>query len=95
MRKYEVIYIVKPNLEEEKYTEIIEKYNALIQTNGGEILKTEPWGKRRLAYEIDKIRDGYYVLLHILAPVELPAELERNFKIADEVIRYLIVKIEE
>jgi small subunit ribosomal protein S6 len=95
MRKYEVIYIIKPNLEEEKYSEIVEKYNALIQTNGGEILKTEPWGKRRLAYEIDKIREGYYVLLHILAPVELPIELERNFKIADEVIRYLTVKIEE
>jgi small subunit ribosomal protein S6 len=95
MRNYEVIYIIKPNLDEEKYTEIIEKYNALIQSNGGEILKTEPWGKRRLAYEIEKIREGYYVLLQISAPVELPAELERNFKIADEIIRYLVVKIEE
>lgn len=95
MRKYEVMYIIKPDLEEEKYKEIIEKYNALIQSNGGEILKAEPWGKRRLAYEINKIREGYYVLLQIAAEANLPMELERNFKIADEIIRYLVTRVEE
>ena len=95
MREYEVMYIIKPDLEEEKYASIIEKYNTLIQNNGGEIISVEPWGKRRLAYEIEKLREGYYVLLRIKAEPELPAELERNFRIADEVIRYLIVKIEK
>ena len=95
MREYEVMYIIKPDLEEEKYATIIEKYNTLIQNNGGEVVSVEPWGKRRLAYEIDKLREGYYVLLKINAGPELPAELERNFRIADEVMRYLVVKIEK
>ena len=95
MREYEVMYIIKPGFEEDKYTQIIEKFNALIQTNGGEIIKVEPWGKRRLAYEIDKLREGYYVLLRINGAPELPRELERNFKIADEILRYLVVRIGE
>jgi len=95
MRKYEVMYIIKPNFEEEKYREIVEKYNALIQSNGGEVLKVEPWGKRRLAYEINKIREGYYVLVNFEGPQDLPAELERNFRIADDIIRYLVVREEE
>ncbi|MDO4581421.1 MAG: 30S ribosomal protein S6 [Bacillota bacterium] len=95
MREYEVVYIIKPNFEDEQYTQIIEKYNALIQSNGGEILKVEPWGKRRLAYEIEKLREGYYVLLRINGEPELPAELERNFKIADEIMRYLVVRVGE
>ncbi len=89
------MYIIKPGFEEDKYAEIIEKYNALIQANGGEILKVEPWGKRRLAYEIEKLREGYYVLLRINGEPELPRELERNFKIADEIMRYLVVRVEE
>ena len=95
MREYEVMYIIKPGFEEDKYAESIEKYNALIQANGGEILKVEPWGKRRLAYEIEKLREGYYVLLRINGEPELPRELERNFKIADEIMRYLVVRVEE
>ena len=95
MREYEVMYIIKPGFEEDKYAEIIEKYNALIQANGGEILKVAPWGKRRLAYEIEKLREGYYVLLRINGEPELPRELERNFKIADEIMRYLVVRVEE
>ncbi|MCR4962682.1 MAG: 30S ribosomal protein S6 [Firmicutes bacterium] len=95
MRKYEVMYIIKPSFEDEKYAAIIDKYNALIQSNGGEVLKVEPWGKRRLAYEIDKLREGYYVLLQMMASPELPKELERNFKIADEIMRFLITRVEE
>jgi len=95
LREYEVVYIVKPNFEDEKYPQIIEKFNTLIQNNGGEVLKVEPWGKRRLAYEIEKLHDGYYVLLRINAGADLPKELERNFRISDEIMRYLIVKVEE
>lgn len=95
MREYEVMYIIKPNFEDEKYPEIIEKYSALIQNKGGEIISVEPWGKKRLAYEIEKLREGYYVLARINAGPELPQELERNFKIADEIMRYLIVRVGE
>ena len=95
MRNYEVMYIIKPGFEDDKYAEIIEKYNALIQSNGGEVLKVEPWGRRRLAYEINKLREGYYVLLQIMAAPELPQELERNFKIADDIMRYLVVRVGE
>ena len=95
MREYEAMYIVKPNYDEEQYAQLVEKYNALIQNNGGEIIKVEPWGKRRLAYEIDKLREGYYVLVRFNAEADLPAELERNFKIADEIMRYLVVRAGE
>lgn len=91
MQEYEVMYIIRPNYEEEKYAQIIEKFNTLIQANGGEVVKTEPWGKRRLAYEIEKLREGYYVLVNFKAPADLPAELERNFRNADDVMRYLVI----
>jgi small subunit ribosomal protein S6 len=95
LREYEALYIVKTNYDEEQYAQFVEKYNALIQNNGGEIIKVEPWGKRRLAYEIDKLREGYYVLVRFNAEADLPAELERNFKIADEIMRYLVVRAGE
>ena len=95
MREYEAIYIVKPSYDEEQYAQFVEKYSALIQNNGGEIIKVEPWGKRRLAYEIDKLREGYYVLVRFNAEADVPAELERNFKIADEIMRYLVVRVGE
>ena len=83
---------MRPSYEEEAYKEFIEKYNALIQANGGEVTKVEPWVKRRLAYEIDKVREGYYVLVLFNGDSQLPAELERNFKINDEILRYMVVK---
>ncbi len=92
MRAYEALYVMRPSYEEEAYKEFIEKYNALIQANGGEVTKVEPWGKRRLAYEIDKVREGYYVLVLFNGDSQLPAELERNFKINDEILRYMVVK---
>ena len=95
MREYEAVYIIKPNFEDEKYPEKKKKYTALIQNNGGEIVSVEPWGKKRLAYEIEKLREGYYVLTRFNAGPDLPQELERNFKIADEIMRYLIVKVGE
>ena len=94
MRKYESIFILRPSLEEEKRIEVIEKFKAIISADG-EIEKVEEWGNRKLAYEIEKIRDGYYVLVTFKANPTLPKELERNFKISDEVIRYIIVNLED
>ncbi|MNO15020.1 30S ribosomal protein S6 [compost metagenome] len=91
MRKYEVMYIVRPDLEQEAVQAAVEKFQGIIQ-NGGEITKHDVLGKRRLAYEINKIRDGVYVLVNFTATPEVVAELERILKISDEVIRYLITK---
>ena len=82
-------------MTEEEYTAAVEKFNALIQANGGEVVKTDIWGKRKLAYEIEKLREGYYVLVTFKAEPELPQELERNFRIADSVLRYLVTRLPE
>lgn len=91
MRKYEVMYIIRPDVEQETVQALVDKFNGIIG-NGGEVTKTDVMGKRRLAYEIDKIRDGIYVLVHFNAPTEVVVELDRVMKITDEIIRTLIVK---
>lgn len=94
MRKYETIFVLRPGLEEEKRNALIEKFTGIIN-NDGAVVKVDEWGNRRLAYEINKLREGYYVFVDFNANTTLPAELERNFKIADEVIRYITVNREE
>ena len=95
MRDYEALYILRPDMTDEDYTAAVEKFNALIQANGGEVVKTDVWGKRKLAYEIEKLREGYYVLVTFKAEPELPQELERNFRITDSVLRYLVTRLPE
>lgn len=94
MRQYETIFILRPSLEEDKRNEAIEKFKGIIAADG-EIESVEEWGNRRLAYEIEKIREGYYVLVKFKANPTLPKELERNYKISDEILRYIIVNLEE
>ncbi|MCS7463097.1 30S ribosomal protein S6 [Paenibacillus doosanensis] len=91
MRKYEVMYIIRPDIEQEVVQSTIEKFQNIIN-NGGEITKHDVMGKRRLAYEINKFRDGHYVLVNFNANNEVITELDRVMKISDEVIRYLITK---
>jgi len=91
MRKYEVMYIIRPDVEQENVQALVDKFNGII-SNGGEVTKTDVIGKRRLAYEINKLRDGYFVLVHFNATPEVVNELDRVMKIADEVIRTLIVR---
>ncbi|AZN38857.1 30S ribosomal protein S6 [Paenibacillus albus] len=91
MRKYEVMYIIRPEVEQEAVQAITEKFQAIIG-NGGEIIKHDVIGKRRLAYEINKIRDGIYVLVNFNGTNEVVAELDRVMKITDEVIRCLITR---
>ena len=91
MRKYEVMYIVRPDAEEQAFQAAVEKFQTIITNGGGEVTKSEVMGKRRLAYEIKKLRDGFYVLVNFTAEPAVVAELERVMKISDEVIRYLII----
>ena len=96
MNKYEVMYILRTSLDESQTRELIDRFSDVIKNGGGvvEDVDTEHWGKRRLAYPIDYMNDGYYVLSHFSAPPELPAELERNFKINENVMRYMVTRLE-
>ena len=95
MNKYELIYIIDTAVEEEARKNLIEKFSALIQENGGEIEKVDEWGKRRLAYAINDKPEGYYVLVTMKAPAELPREIERNMGINENILRCLVIKLEE
>lgn len=93
MNKYELVYIIDSTVEESARKELIERYNALISSNGGTVDKVDEWGKRRLAYAINYKTEGYYVLVSFQAEAELPREIERNLQISESVIRYQIVRI--
>jgi len=94
MNPYEVLYVITPELDEETNRGVIEKFAGLIATNGGEVTKSDEWGKRRLAYPIDYKTEGYYVLVEFSAGPELPKELERNFKIDERILRYMVIRKE-
>jgi small subunit ribosomal protein S6 len=79
MRKYEVMCVINPQLEEEAIDALVSKYSEIITTNGGEIEKVEKWGKRRLAYAIERITEGYYVLTLFKAPSEVCQESSSGF----------------
>ena len=96
MNRYELTYIIDVALEETARKELIEKISGLIVANGGEVEKVdETWGKRRLAYAINYKTEGWYVLVTLQAPPELPREVERNMRINESILRYLTVKVEE
>jgi len=91
MRKYEIMYIVRSDVEEAAVQALVERFQGIIN-NGGEVTKTNVMGKRRLAYEINKNRDGIYVLVNFTATPEVVKELDRVMRITDEVIRFMIVQ---
>ena len=94
MRKYETIFILHPSLDEEAVKAATEKFKGVIENGGGTVENVDFWGKRKLAYEISKVSEGYYTLVNFTANPELPRELDRIFRITDGVIRHIIVKDE-
>ena len=94
MNQYEVMYVIDAALEDGARVELINRFSELVKKNGGEIDRVDEWGKRRLAYAINYKTEGYYVLMYIKAPSDLPRELERNMQISDSVLRYLVVRYE-
>lgn len=94
MNQYEVMYVIDPTLEDSARIELINRFSDLVKKNGGEVDRVDEWGKRRLAYAIQYKTEGYYVLMYIKAPAELPRELERNMQISDSILRYLTVRYE-
>ena len=95
MRKYETIFILDPAMDEEAIKAATEKFKGVIENEGGTVDNVDVWGKRKLAYEINKKSEGFYTLINFSANPELPSELDRIFRITDGVMRRIIVKDEE
>lgn len=95
MNKYETLFILNPSLDEEGINTNVEKFKDVIQNGGGEIENVDLWGKRKLAYEIKKLNEGFYVLINFKADAQLPKELDRVFRISDNIVRHLIVSLEK
>jgi len=95
VNKYENLYVIAPELEEEAIRACIEKFSGIITANGGVIEGVNEWGRRKLAYPIDYKTEGYYVLTTFEADPEFPKELERNFNNDESILRYLVVRKEQ
>ena len=93
MNKYESVIIVNPNLEEESVKNLIKKFSDLINTDGT-VASVEEMGKRKLAYEIKKQKEGFYIVFKFEANPEPISELERNYRITDEVMKFIVIKEE-
>ena len=90
MRKYELVCIVQPELDETAFNGVVEKVKGWIGDSGGNVDKVEVWGKRRLATQIRKQRDGQYVLLNVTMPNKACADLERNLRFLEPVMRHML-----
>jgi small subunit ribosomal protein S6 len=95
MRIYEELFIIKPEVPEEEIDAFIEQMKGHITHAGGTVDKVEKWGKRRLAYKVEKHREGSYVLLQFTAGAEAVKEVERRLRVAEQVIKFLTVRIDE
>lgn len=94
-RTYEVMYIVRPDVEEADLDKLIDGFTAVVTNGGGEVSQTEKLGRRRLAYIVRKFQDGLYVLMHISADGPLVAELERRLRVTEQVIKFITVRTDE
>ncbi|MBB4826957.1 small subunit ribosomal protein S6 [Sporosarcina luteola] len=94
MRKYEIMYIIRPTVEDEAKKALIERFNEILTSNGAEIIESKEWGKRRLAYEIDDLREGYYQLVTANATTEAIDEFNRLANINESIIRYMAVRLD-
>ena len=95
MRIYEELFIAKPDAPDEEVDALIEQMKAIITNAGGTVDKVEKWGKRRLAYKVDRYREGAYVLFQFSAGPEAVLEFERRLRVSDLVIKFLTVRIDE
>ena len=94
MRRYELMLVLRPDLPDDKTQAVLDRTTRAILGSGGQIVKVAPWGRRRLAYPIDRHREGSYHILIFESPAESIAELERGLLITEEVLRHLITRVE-
>jgi small subunit ribosomal protein S6 len=95
MRRYEMVYIINPNLDTESLNEVIAKFSDIITKLKGYVVMISQWGKRKLAYEVKQFDKGYYVVCDFCGDPKTVNELERNLKLDDRVLQYITVKIDE
>lgn len=97
MNKYEILYIIRPNIDEEAKTALVERFDGILTSNGAEISESKDWEKRRLAYEIDGFREGIYHIVNVSAPSTAEAinEFDRLAKINDDILRHMVVRLED
>jgi small subunit ribosomal protein S6 len=94
MRRYELMLVLRPDAPDDRAQAVIDRTTRQIATAGGQIVKVAPWGRRRLAYQIDRQREGSYHIVLFEAPAEAIAELEHGLMITEEVLRHLVVRVE-
>lgn len=92
MRRYELMLVLKPDAPDERASAVIDRTTRFVVASGGQIVKVAPWGRRRLAYPIDRYREGSYHIVVFEAPAEAIAEMERSLHITEEVLRYLVTR---
>lgn len=92
MRRYELMLVLKPDAPDERAAAVIDRTTRYVVASGGQIVKVAPWGRRRLAYPIDRYREGSYHIVVFEAPAETIAEMERSLQITEDVLRYLVTR---
>jgi small subunit ribosomal protein S6 len=92
MNKYELAVVLNAKIEDEARAEVLEKVKALVERAGGTISDVDEWGRKKLAYEIQKMSEGFYYFIHFEAEATAPAEIESRIRIMDNVLRYLCVR---
>lgn len=95
MRKYEIMYIIRPDIEEEAQTALIERFNKILTDNGAEIDKVDEKGRKRLAYAINDYRDGYYVIIYFSGDENAINEFDRLSKFSDDIMRHMAIREED
>ena len=97
MRKYELMYIIRPTIEDDAKKALVERFNEILTSNGAEIIEAKEWGKRRLAYEINDLREGYYQIVKVNAGSDSEAinEYTRLANISEDIIRHIAVRQED
>lgn len=94
-RTYEIMFIVRPDIEEAEIDKIVETFSGYVTSGGGTVKQTEKMGRRRLAYTVRKFNDGFYILLIVEAPASLIAEIERRLRVSEQVIKFITVRTDE
>ena len=95
MNKYELAVVVSAKIEDEERAAVVEKVKALIERFGGNVTNVDEWGKKRLAYEVQKMKEAFYYFIQFEAASNVPAEVESRIRLMEDVVRYLVVKQDE
>ncbi|MBQ4361589.1 MAG: 30S ribosomal protein S6 [Lachnospiraceae bacterium] len=95
MNKYELCVVISAKIEDDARADVLERVKALVERAGGTISDIDEWGKKRLAYEIQKMNEGYYYFIHFEAEPTAPRQIEDRLRIVDDILRFLCVSMEE